>query len=339
MDYGLCVSIYERLLRGQHDGRECTPDPDMEELARKYGILDPALAMALYSQACDEARLGHSSVTAAYERRLQAAAGPPVAQGKRTRTAAVYGEPTRWAAPTPSVSPSKRSRTMTMAEEMARREMSMEAQRRAQEAECAGRELPPAERFPGYDYVMSVLRDHGCGGESGPEWPETEPSNSFASAVAEQGHTAPAVAAESPTAAQLLPLPFRDEMERHFGADLHDVTAEVRHSLPGDALAAAAPEYIAFASASPSRETVAHEVAHLLQYPRLERRVTGLPGRLGPHQSSVFTVPSFLSRRRGSVGTLTGSLLPALAGQLTHVDCLVGLVDDFQAQQGLHNVL
>ncbi|MCG8420132.1 MAG: DUF4157 domain-containing protein, partial [Proteobacteria bacterium] len=283
------MSIYERLLRGQHDGRERTPDADIEELARKYGIQDPALARALYSQACDGARLGHGSVTAAYERRLQAAAGPPVAQGKRTRTAAVYGEPTRWAAPTPGASPGKRSRTMTMAEEMAKREMSMEAQRRAQDAERAGRELPPAERFPEYDYAMSVLRDLGRRGESGPEWPETEPSNSFAPAVAEQGHTTPAVAAkkspttpgataESHTAAQIVPLPFRDEMERHFNADLQEVTVEIGHSLPGDALAAAAPDYIAFASASPSRETVAHEVAHILQYRSSAPRTGALLG-------------------------------------------------------------
>ncbi|MCG8423821.1 MAG: DUF4157 domain-containing protein, partial [Proteobacteria bacterium] len=201
-----------------------------------------------------------------------------MAQGKRTRTAAPYGDPTRWATPAPGVSPGKRNRTMTMAEEMARLERSMEAQRGAQDAERAGRELPPAERFPGYDYVMSVLRDLGCGGESGPEWPETQPSNSFAPAVAEQGPTTPGPTAESPTAARIVSLPFRDEMERHFNVDLQDVTVEVSQSLPGDALAAAAPEYIAFASASPSRETVAHEVAHILQYRSSAPRTGALVG-------------------------------------------------------------
>ncbi|MCG8420230.1 MAG: hypothetical protein MJE77_20045, partial [Proteobacteria bacterium] len=258
------MSVYQRLLRGQHDGRQRDPDDELYEVAREYGVDDPALARALYSQACDEARLGHASVAATYERRLRATVCPPLAQGKRTRTAAAYGDPTRWAAPKLGVSPGKRTRTMTMAEEVARLEQSMEAQRRAQDAERAGRELPPAERLPGYDYVMSVMRELG----GGP-----------AVSAADTGKRAtPNVTAESHTAAQIVPLPFRDEMERHFDADLQGVTAEVGQGLPGDALAAAGPEYIAFARASPSRETVAHAVAHLIQYRSSTPRTGALLG-------------------------------------------------------------
>jgi hypothetical protein len=63
-------------------------------------------------------------------------------------------------------------------------------------------------------------------------------------------------------------LPFRDELEQQFGEVLDDVDVAVDSNLPRGALAAAGPGRIAFATAAPSKATVAHEVAHVLQYRR-----------------------------------------------------------------------
>lgn len=63
-------------------------------------------------------------------------------------------------------------------------------------------------------------------------------------------------------------LPFLDEMEGAFGADLGGVKAHLGAGGLPDALgarAAASGDTVAFASASPDREQVAHEVAHVLQ--------------------------------------------------------------------------
>lgn len=64
------------------------------------------------------------------------------------------------------------------------------------------------------------------------------------------------------------PLPFRAELERSFGEPLAGVRAhlgerELLEGLGGEA--AADGEVIAFRDAAPSRETVAHEVAHVVQ--------------------------------------------------------------------------
>ncbi|HEY4244674.1 MAG TPA: DUF4157 domain-containing protein [Kofleriaceae bacterium] len=66
-------------------------------------------------------------------------------------------------------------------------------------------------------------------------------------------------------------LPFRTEMEHAFGEDLSTVRVHLG-AAPAlarlDALAAARGDTIAFASASPDRETVAHELAHVVQWRR-----------------------------------------------------------------------
>ena len=142
------------MLRRQHDGRERQADGDIYELAQNYGIEDPALAAALYSQACDEARQSHEPAAVAYRRLLAETAVSPELT-PRPLTAALCGEPTQWAAPKPGVSPGKRTRTVTMAEEMAKRQRFTEAQRRAN----ANRSVSPeAAALPGYDLVMSVIR-------------------------------------------------------------------------------------------------------------------------------------------------------------------------------------
>jgi hypothetical protein len=62
-------------------------------------------------------------------------------------------------------------------------------------------------------------------------------------------------------------LPHRAEMETAFGEDLGDVRASVGQKRLGrlGADAAAAGEQVAFAAAQPSKEAVAHEVAHVVQ--------------------------------------------------------------------------
>jgi hypothetical protein len=76
-------------------------------------------------------------------------------------------------------------------------------------------------------------------------------------------------------------LPFRFEMERLFGERLDEIRIEQDGALPRGARAAAERNRIAFADAAPSRATVAHEVAHVLQYRRGEPRTAARLGERG----------------------------------------------------------
>ena len=77
------------------------------------------------------------------------------------------------------------------------------------------------------------------------------------------------------------PVPYRAHMERVFGADFSAVT--VFRGAPGllaqvGAKAAAWPDTVAFASATPSPQMVAHELAHVLQYRNDPHRILGRQG-------------------------------------------------------------
>jgi hypothetical protein len=76
-------------------------------------------------------------------------------------------------------------------------------------------------------------------------------------------------------------LPFRAEMERLFGEPLDGVRVEQDGALPRGALAATERERIVFADAAPSKATVAHEVAHVLQYRRGTPRTAARLGERG----------------------------------------------------------
>jgi hypothetical protein len=61
-------------------------------------------------------------------------------------------------------------------------------------------------------------------------------------------------------------IPYRDEMQARFGADFGGVAAHVGRDLSAlHAHAATQGEAVVFASATPDRETVAHELTHVLQ--------------------------------------------------------------------------
>src|SRR5688572_1676489 len=66
-------------------------------------------------------------------------------------------------------------------------------------------------------------------------------------------------------------VPFRAEMETAFSEDFSGVKAYVGRAEPLEAIGAAAAahgERVAFGSASPDRETVAHELTHVVQHRR-----------------------------------------------------------------------
>src|SRR5262249_4772813 len=77
------------------------------------------------------------------------------------------------------------------------------------------------------------------------------------------------------------PIPYQKEMERSFGEDFSGVTAHVgqKEALDGmGANAAARGDTVAFASSSPDREVVAHELTHVVQ----QRRGGGGAGAVHP---------------------------------------------------------
>ncbi|KYF63749.1 hypothetical protein BE04_35670 [Sorangium cellulosum] len=73
-------------------------------------------------------------------------------------------------------------------------------------------------------------------------------------------------------------LPFRAEMEAIFGASFAGVAVERGRRGPGGAEAAAEPERITFADVEPSRATVAHELAHVVQHRRSAPARRGVVG-------------------------------------------------------------
>ncbi len=137
------MSYFERLRRGAHDGRVRKYTADIHHQAAEYGITDPTVIEALYSRACHLATQGSTPVIEVYRNLLRQAAGPrPVAPCKRMRTEALYGNPNRWAAPKPGVGPGKRTRMMTLKEELAKRARYLQR--------SYGRDHTTTERHPGY---------------------------------------------------------------------------------------------------------------------------------------------------------------------------------------------
>ena len=60
-------------------------------------------------------------------------------------------------------------------------------------------------------------------------------------------------------------LPYRDEMQAHLGADFSSVQAYTGRDLTAlGASAATRGEQVVFASSSPDRQTVAHELTHVV---------------------------------------------------------------------------
>jgi hypothetical protein len=87
----------------------------------------------------------------------------------------------------------------------------------------------------------------------------------------------PSEAMEQATAGGGGEVPFRAEMERSFGEGFSSVRAHVGQAAPMAAMearAAASGEDVAFASATPDRAVVAHELAHVVQ----QRRAGGEAG-------------------------------------------------------------
>jgi hypothetical protein len=76
-------------------------------------------------------------------------------------------------------------------------------------------------------------------------------------------------------------LPFRAEMERSFGESLAEVAVETNRPLPRGAIAAAERERIIFSEKAPSKDTVAHEVAHVMQYRRAQPSTNAALGSRG----------------------------------------------------------
>ncbi len=114
---------FERLRRGAHDGRTRKLPSWIYEQAAKYGITDPTTAEALYDRASYLALQSFTAASEIYRRLLLHASGyRPVAPCKRMRTEAMYVNPNRWAAPKPGVGPGKRTRIMTLEDELAKRE-------------------------------------------------------------------------------------------------------------------------------------------------------------------------------------------------------------------------
>jgi hypothetical protein len=76
----------------------------------------------------------------------------------------------------------------------------------------------------------------------------------------------PTTAFDAATSSGAGEVPYRDEMQRALGADFSSVRAYVGRDLRSlGALAATRGEDVAFSSSTPDRETVAHELTHVLQ--------------------------------------------------------------------------
>ncbi len=150
---------YERLMRGAHDGRTREIPREIYELAAEYGIHDQGQAAELYNRARRHAPPDSPEI--GYEfRRLLKESQPSrkrIAPTKRTLTAALYGDPNRWAAPKPGVGPGKRTRTQTLKEELAKRKRYLEMRAYFAEAERTGTPIPNEVKFPHYREVMGLV--------------------------------------------------------------------------------------------------------------------------------------------------------------------------------------
>ncbi|MCG8418951.1 MAG: DUF4157 domain-containing protein [Proteobacteria bacterium] len=297
---------FERLLRGQNDGRVRDSGDDIEELARAFGIEDPAIVNSLFDRAYDRARLGNGSFDAEYKRLLVEAAHFRPAPGKRTRTAALYGDSTRWAAPTPGVSPGKRTRTIPLAEEIEKHRASEEAQRQTEENSHNGAETPAAALFPGHEFVMSVMGTSADerktatdepleiaydelreGFRPPPLSPEEGMNRDLSLAM---GFTVKGIEAWEHERNDGVPLPSatRQQMERTFGENFADVRLHQDSSeASGSIHAVTKGRDIHFARArfQPGTQEgdwlIGHELAHVVQQ---RRAANANAGEVGDHR-------------------------------------------------------
>ncbi len=151
---------FEKLMRGAHGGRKRELSRQHYDEAAKFGIQDRAKIEELYTRACDLSTQEFTSIHSIFRRLLEEATGPrPVDPCKRLRTEAMYGNPHRWAAPKPGVGPTKRTRTQTLQEELAKRERYLKMRELAEESQRTGIPLPNELRFPHYREVMGLMAE------------------------------------------------------------------------------------------------------------------------------------------------------------------------------------
>ena len=78
---------YERLQGGEDAVAERASDGEIYQLARRVGIFDPAMADALYSEACTLALVSLEPARHVYQRLLEQAARPTSPGLSRPKTA------------------------------------------------------------------------------------------------------------------------------------------------------------------------------------------------------------------------------------------------------------
>jgi hypothetical protein len=249
---------HERWFRGQHDGQE--RPFDWLTLARQHGI-------------------PWQRAQELYERAMQHAHG--AAPGRVQELYLELLEGARRDAARPS--PGKVTRTMRLEAEQASRHGRGLSRSRTRHGPVT----------PGKVTLTSYLASRGESRsetiESGREhepWPDGMTENqAWVDGAAEKAWPG-------------LDLPFRAEMERLFGENLGGVQVELDGTLPRRAPAAAERDRIAFANAAPSKATVAHEVAHVLQYRRGSPRTAAQIGERGD--------PAEREARRAAADVLAG---------------------------------
>lgn len=165
-----------------------------------------------------------------------------------------------------------------------------------------GRGRPSAVDFePGHDYPEFTGRNaRDPDGPSGPiQSPGIQRAGDGAVAAAE-----PSAAFDAASAGAPGELPYRDEMQARLGTDFSSVRAFTGRDLTAlGASAATRGEQVVFASSSPDRQTVAHELTHVLQ--SRQGRVGGAavsdPGDASEHEARGVA-SSVTAGERASVG-------------------------------------
>ncbi len=151
---------FERLMRGAHDGLSREVPKEIYQLAAQHATIARDEVASLYVRALKQTRPDSPELRYEFLRLLKEAHPPRkrIAPTKRTLTAALYGDPNRWAAPKPGVSPGgKRTRTMTLKEELAKRKRYLEMRAYFAEAERTGTPIPNEVKFPHYYEVTKLL--------------------------------------------------------------------------------------------------------------------------------------------------------------------------------------
>jgi hypothetical protein len=142
---------------------------------------------------------------------------------------------------------------------------------------------------------------------------QPEPPPSLLDEVARPG--APAGPPAGPPAGGGEPLPFRAEMEAAFGQDFGSVQVQLGVSSLGalGAHAATAGERVLFASARPDRQTVAHELTHVVQARRGQpdqvraRSAVGAPSGAAEVEAEAVGARVASGRSAGAIGAAPGA--------------------------------